>query len=126
MCAPPRRPPVVGEGGGDRRSGPAGRAASERVIRTRCPASPPGRVARGLTCAFCATGRMGRKRNLSAAEIFDQVVGVNRHSLESFGRPLTNVVYMGMGEPLLTSANTMESIERITPPTPFFSVMLLA
>jgi len=71
-----------------------------------------------LTCAFCATGRMGRKRNLSAGEIFDQVVGVNRQSLASFGKPLTNVVYMGMGEPLLTYASTMQSIERLTAPTP--------
>jgi len=71
-----------------------------------------------LTCAFCATGQMGRKRNLSAAEIFDQVVGVNRQSLQSFGKPLTNVVYMGMGEPLLTYSGTMESIERITAPAP--------
>jgi len=71
-----------------------------------------------LTCAFCATGRMGRKRNLSAGEIFDQVVGVNRQSLESFGKPLTNVVYMGMGEPLLTYAGTMESIQRLTTPAP--------
>ena len=71
-----------------------------------------------LTCAFCATGRMGRKRNLEAAEIFDQVAGVNRQCLEAFGRPLTNVVYMGMGEPLLTYANTMESIARITSPPP--------
>lgn len=71
-----------------------------------------------LTCAFCATGRMGRKRNLSAAEIFDQVVGVNKQSLEAFGKPLTNVVYMGMGEPLLTYAGTMESIERLTNPAP--------
>ena len=71
-----------------------------------------------LTCAFCATGQMGRKRNLSAAEIFDQVVGVNRQCLESFGKPLTNVVYMGMGEPLLTYSGTMESIQRITSPAP--------
>lgn len=71
-----------------------------------------------LTCAFCATGRMGRKRNLEAAEVFDQVVGVNRQCLEAFGHSLTNVVYMGMGEPLLTYANTMESIARLTaPPT---------
>lgn len=69
-----------------------------------------------LTCAFCATGRMGRKRNLGAAEIFDQVVGVNRQSLETFGRALTNVVYMGMGEPLLNYGNTMESVARITAP----------
>jgi 23S rRNA (adenine2503-C2)-methyltransferase len=71
-----------------------------------------------LTCAFCATGRMGRKRNLSAAEIFDQVVGVNKQSLESFGKPLTNVVYMGMGEPLLTYSGTMQSIDRLTMPAP--------
>lgn len=72
-----------------------------------------------LTCAFCATGRMGRKRNLEAAEIFDQVAGVNRQSLEAFGRPLTNVVYMGMGEPLLTYASTMRSIALLTTPAPF-------
>ena len=71
-----------------------------------------------LTCAFCATGRMGRKRNLEAAEIFDQVTGVNRQCIEAFGRPLTNVVYMGMGEPLLTYANTMESVARLTTPPP--------
>lgn len=71
-----------------------------------------------LTCAFCATGRMGRKRNLEAREIFDQVAGVNRQSLEAFGKPLTNVVYMGMGEPLLTYSNTMESIARLTAPPP--------
>ena len=71
-----------------------------------------------LTCKFCATGRMGRKRNLEAAEIFDQVVGVQRQSLAAFGHGLTNVVYMGMGEPLLTYANTMESIARLTAPVP--------
>jgi 23S rRNA (adenine2503-C2)-methyltransferase len=69
-----------------------------------------------LTCAFCATGRMGRRRNLDAAEIFDQVVGVNRQSMEYFGKPITNVVYMGMGEPLLTYPNTMASIARLTAP----------
>ena len=71
-----------------------------------------------LTCAFCATGQMGRKRNLTAAEIVDQVTGVNRQSLEGFGKPLSNIVYMGMGEPLLTYANTMESIAHITTPAP--------
>ncbi|HMX39269.1 MAG TPA: 23S rRNA (adenine(2503)-C(2))-methyltransferase RlmN [Saprospiraceae bacterium] len=71
-----------------------------------------------LTCKFCATGRMGRARNLSAAEIYDQVVLVNRQSLDTFGKPLTNVVYMGMGEPLLTYANTLESIRRLTSPEP--------
>jgi 23S rRNA (adenine2503-C2)-methyltransferase len=71
-----------------------------------------------LTCAFCATGRMGRKRNLEAAEIYDQVVLVNRQCLEHYGHPLTNVVYMGMGEPLLTYANTMESVARLTTAPP--------
>ena len=69
-----------------------------------------------LTCSFCATGRMKRVRNLDAAEIFDQVVLVNRQSLEAFGHPLTNIVYMGMGEPLLAYKPVMESIERITSP----------
>jgi 23S rRNA (adenine2503-C2)-methyltransferase len=71
-----------------------------------------------LTCAFCATGRMGRKRNLSPAEIYDQVAGVNRQSLKQFGKPLTNVVYMGMGEPLLAYNSTMDSIARLTTPAP--------
>ena len=69
-----------------------------------------------LTCTFCATGRMKRIRNLDAAEIYDQVVLVNQQCLETFGYPLTNIVYMGMGEPLLAYRNVLESIERITSP----------
>lgn len=69
-----------------------------------------------LSCTFCATGRMKRLRNLDAAEIYDQVVLVNRQCLEAFDHPLTNIVYMGMGEPLLAYRNVMESIERITAP----------
>lgn len=71
-----------------------------------------------LTCSFCATGRMGRKRNLEAYEIVDQVAAVNRQCLLSFGKNLTNIVYMGMGEPMLNYANTMESVERITAAPP--------
>ena len=71
-----------------------------------------------LTCKFCATGRMGRARNLDPWEIFDQVTLVNKQCQEQFGRGLTNIVYMGMGEPLLTYANTMKSIEHITAPAP--------
>ncbi len=71
-----------------------------------------------LTCSFCATGRMGRKRNLTAAEIVDQVRAVNQISLETYGKSLTNVVYMGMGEPLLTYANTMRSVALLTTPPP--------
>ncbi len=69
-----------------------------------------------LTCKFCATGRMGRKRNLDYTEIFDQVVGITRLSMEVFDHPLTNIVYMGMGESLLNYANTLESIRKITSP----------
>jgi len=71
-----------------------------------------------LTCKFCATGRMGRERNLDPWEIVDQVNLVNKQCHEVFGRGLTNIVYMGMGEPLLTYANTMKSIEHITAPAP--------
>ena len=69
-----------------------------------------------LTCKFCATGRMGRIRNLNFTEIFDQVAIVNRQSQEIFGHRLTNIVYMGMGEPLLNYANTLQSIHKITSP----------
>lgn len=69
-----------------------------------------------LTCKFCATGRMKRLRNLDAAEIFDQVLLVNRQCLEVFGQPISNVVYMGMGEPLLAYRNVLESVERLTSP----------
>lgn len=67
-----------------------------------------------LTCKFCATGQMKRMRNLDAGEIYDQVVRVNLQSLETFDHPLTNIVYMGMGEPLLAYKNVMESIDLIT------------
>lgn len=67
-----------------------------------------------LTCSFCATGRMKRVRNLDAAEIYDQVVEVNKQSLETFDHPLTNIVYMGMGEPLLAYKNVLESVRLIT------------
>lgn len=69
-----------------------------------------------LTCKFCATGKMKRIRNLDPGEIVDQVVEVNKQSIEHFNHPLTNIVYMGMGEPLLTYQNVMKSIERITAP----------
>lgn len=70
-----------------------------------------------LSCTFCATGLMERQRNLTAAEIYDQVVLVNEQCLEAFGHPLTNIVYMGMGEPLLTYREVKKSIEMITSPS---------
>jgi len=67
-----------------------------------------------LNCSFCATGKMGLGRNLTAAEIFDQVFLVNQICEQQFGRKLTNVVYMGMGEPLLNYRPVLKSIERLT------------
>ena len=69
-----------------------------------------------LTCSFCATGKMKRLRNLTAAEIYDQVRLVNVICEAHYGRPLTNVVYMGMGEPLLAYAPVLRSIELISSP----------
>lgn len=69
-----------------------------------------------LTCTFCATGRMKRVRNLDAAEIYDQVLLVNKQCLETFDHPLTNIVYMGMGEPLLAYKNVLQSVEHICSP----------
>lgn len=69
-----------------------------------------------LSCKFCATGRLDRLRNLNADEIFDQVVHIARQSEDEYGIPLSNIVYMGMGEPLLNYKNVVESIDRITDP----------
>jgi 23S rRNA (adenine2503-C2)-methyltransferase len=67
-----------------------------------------------LACHFCATGMLGFTRNLSFTEIYDQVVLVNNHSLKHHGKPLSNIVYMGMGEPLLNYAEVLRSIDKIT------------
>jgi 23S rRNA (adenine2503-C2)-methyltransferase len=80
---------------------------------TACVSS---QVGCSLTCKFCATGYMDRKRNLNADEIYDQVVLIDQQAKQKYKAPLTNIVYMGMGEPLLNYANVMKSIERITAP----------
>ncbi len=67
-----------------------------------------------LTCKFCATGKLKRLRNLTAGEIFDQVALVKNLSEEKYGQPLTNIVYMGMGEPLLNYREVIESVNHIT------------
>ena len=85
--------------------------ATDRM--TACVSS---QVGCSLTCKFCATGYMDRKRNLNADEIYDQVVLIDKQAKENYNVPLTNIVYMGMGEPLLNYANVMKSIERITAP----------
>lgn len=80
---------------------------------TACVSS---QVGCSLSCAFCATGQMGRERNLEFDEIFDQVVLLNRASEKHFKKNLTNIVFMGMGEPLLNYANVMKAIDKITSP----------
>lgn len=69
-----------------------------------------------LSCKFCATGFLKRERNLVAHEIYDQVVAINKIALEKFNLPLTNIVFMGMGEPLLNYKNVLAGIDRITNP----------
>lgn len=85
-------------------------------MSTRMTACVSSQVGCSLTCKFCATGYMDRVRNLSAAEIYDQAVILDRIAREEFGQAITNIVYMGMGEPLLNYANVLESIEHITSP----------
>jgi 23S rRNA (adenine2503-C2)-methyltransferase len=69
-----------------------------------------------LTCKFCATGKMKLIRNLDAGEIYDQVAYIRKQSEQNYAIPLSNIVYMGMGEPLLNYKNVIESIEKITSP----------
>jgi len=67
-----------------------------------------------LTCAFCGTGKLDRLRNIDAEEIFDQVVLIKNQAAEHYQTPLSNIVYMGMGEPLLNYKNVLKSIDLIT------------
>jgi 23S rRNA (adenine2503-C2)-methyltransferase len=78
---------------------------------TACVSS---QVGCSLTCKFCATGYMERKRNLHHYEIYDQVALIAQQAQEHFGYPLSNIVYMGMGEPLLNYSNMLESVYKIT------------
>ncbi len=81
---------------------------------SRVTACVSSQVGCSLSCKFCATGFMDRKRNLDAGEIYDQVVMINKQALENYNQPLTNIVFMGMGEPLLNYKNVMEAIHYIT------------
>lgn len=80
---------------------------------TACVSS---QVGCSLACKFCATARLKRQRNLSPDEIYDQVVAIKEQAELFFNRPLTNIVFMGMGEPLLNYANVTAAIEKITSP----------
>jgi 23S rRNA (adenine2503-C2)-methyltransferase len=83
--------------------------AEKRI--TACVSS---QVGCSLACKFCATARLKRQRNLSVDEIYDQVVAIKEQAELFYGRPLTNIVFMGMGEPLLNYANVLGAIEKIT------------
>lgn len=81
--------------------------------KTACVSS---QIGCSLSCKFCATGYIDRKRNLNYDEIYDEVVLINRQSEEAFGKKLSNIVFMGMGEPLLNYQNVLKAIERISAP----------
>jgi 23S rRNA (adenine2503-C2)-methyltransferase len=80
---------------------------------TACVSS---QVGCSLTCRFCATGYMEKRRNLQADEIVDQVVLLGRQCQTIHGHKLTNIVFMGMGEPLLNYRQVMGAVDRITSP----------
>ena len=83
---------------------------------TRSTACVSSQVGCSLDCTFCATAQLKRMRNLNPDEIFDQVATLNRQSLEHFDRPLSNIVFMGMGEPMMNYPNVIKAIEKITSP----------
>ena len=80
---------------------------------TACVSS---QVGCSLSCKFCATGYMDKKRNLVYDEIYDEVVLLNQQAMKMHDKKLTNIVFMGMGEPLLNYKNMMKAVERITAP----------
>lgn len=81
---------------------------------TRMTACVSSQVGCSLDCKFCATGFLKRERNLSAAEIYDQVWLLNDLAIKNYGKGLDNIVYMGMGEPLLNYNEVWRSTELIT------------
>jgi 23S rRNA (adenine2503-C2)-methyltransferase len=83
---------------------------------TRVTACVSSQVGCSLSCKFCATGYMDRKRNLEFDEIYDQVKHLNDQSESNYEKKLSNIVFMGMGEPLLNYNNVLKSIEKITSP----------
>lgn len=82
--------------------------------KSRMTACISSQVGCSLSCKFCATGKLDRLRNLDADEIYDQVFLLNEQSQKNYQKRLSNIVYMGMGEPLLNYRNVLNSIEKIT------------
>ncbi|RYD53062.1 MAG: 23S rRNA (adenine(2503)-C(2))-methyltransferase RlmN [Sphingobacteriales bacterium] len=83
---------------------------------TRVTACVSSQVGCSLSCKFCATGYLPRTRNLYFDEIVDEVTLLNEQSLKHYGRKLSNIVFMGMGEPLLNYKEVLKAIEKITTP----------
>lgn len=83
---------------------------------TRTTACVSSQVGCSLNCEFCATAKLKRMRNLEVAEIVDQVALIDRQSKQYFDRPLSNIVFMGMGEPMMNYNNVVEAIRKITQP----------
>lgn len=83
---------------------------------SRATACVSSQVGCSLDCKFCATAQLKRKRNLDYQEIYQQVYFIKTLAKEKYNLPLTNIVFMGMGEPLLNYSNVMKSIEMITSP----------
>ncbi|WP_224484313.1 23S rRNA (adenine(2503)-C(2))-methyltransferase RlmN [Robertkochia aurantiaca] len=81
---------------------------------TRTTACVSSQVGCSLDCKFCATAKLKRMRNLNPDEIYDQVVAIDNESRLYFDRPLSNIVFMGMGEPLMNYRNVLKAIEMIT------------
>lgn len=82
--------------------------------KTRTTACVSSQVGCSLDCRFCATARLKRMRNLNPDEIYDQVVAIDNESRLYFDRPLSNIVFMGMGEPLMNYNNVLKAIDKIT------------
>ncbi|MDX1471674.1 MAG: 23S rRNA (adenine(2503)-C(2))-methyltransferase RlmN [Flavobacteriaceae bacterium] len=82
--------------------------------KSRTTACVSSQVGCSLDCKFCATARLKRMRNLNPDEIYDQVVAIDQESRLYHGRPLSNIVFMGMGEPLMNYKNVLKAIEKIT------------
>lgn len=82
--------------------------------QSRTTACVSSQVGCSLDCKFCATARLKRMRNLNPDEIYDQVVTIDRQSRKNHNRPLSNIVFMGMGEPLMNYNNVMKAIDKIT------------
>ena len=81
---------------------------------TRTTACVSSQVGCSLDCNFCATSRLKRMRNLEPAEIYDQVIAIDKESRATYNHPLSNIVFMGMGEPLMNYNNVLKAIEMIT------------